>query len=56
MDIWDLKKIQQIKWDFLAFLLKARKEGKKIAAYSPAAKGNFLKLLRHKSRCNIIRR
>jgi hypothetical protein len=34
------KKIRQIKWDFLAFLLKAKKEGKKIAAYGAAAKGN----------------
>jgi SAM-dependent methyltransferase len=34
------KKIQQIKWDFLAFLLKVKEEGKKIAAYGAAAKGN----------------
>jgi 2-polyprenyl-3-methyl-5-hydroxy-6-metoxy-1,4-benzoquinol methylase len=34
------KKVQQIKWDFLAFLLKARKEGKTVAAYGAAAKGN----------------
>ncbi|GHT86822.1 methyltransferase [Spirochaetia bacterium] len=34
------KKIQEIKWGFFEFLLKARKEGKKIAAYGAAAKGN----------------
>ena len=34
------KKIKQIKWDFLEFLVKTRKEGKKIAAYGAAAKGN----------------
>jgi SAM-dependent methyltransferase len=34
------EKIQQIKWGFLAFLLSARKEGKKVAAYGAAAKGN----------------
>jgi SAM-dependent methyltransferase len=34
------KKIQEIKWSFFEFLLKARKEGKKTAAYGAAAKGN----------------
>jgi SAM-dependent methyltransferase len=34
------KKTQQIKWDFLAFLLKTKEEGKKVAAYGAAAKGN----------------
>ena len=33
-------KVKQIKWDFLEFLVKAGKEGKKIAAYGAAAKGN----------------
>jgi hypothetical protein len=33
-------KVKQIKWDFLEFLVKTRKEGKKIAAYGAAAKGN----------------
>jgi len=34
------KKINKIKWDFLEFLVKTRKDGKKIAAYGAAAKGN----------------
>ncbi|MDR3000509.1 MAG: class I SAM-dependent methyltransferase [Fibromonadaceae bacterium] len=34
------EKVREIKWDFLDFLLRARKEGKKIAAYGAAAKGN----------------
>jgi hypothetical protein len=34
------KKINKIKWDFLEFLIKTRKDGKKIAAYGAAAKGN----------------
>jgi hypothetical protein len=34
------KKAQQIKWDFLDFLLNVKKAGKKIAAYGAAAKGN----------------
>jgi SAM-dependent methyltransferase len=34
------KRVQQIKWDFLSFLLNAKKEGKRIAAYGAAAKGN----------------
>ncbi len=34
------KKAQNVKWDFIDFLLKAKKEGKKIAAYGAAAKGN----------------
>jgi len=33
-------KIKKIKWDFLEFLVKTRKKGKKIAAYGAAAKGN----------------
>ncbi|MDR2408911.1 MAG: class I SAM-dependent methyltransferase [Bacteroidales bacterium] len=32
--------IQQIKWDFWNFLLKAKSEGKTVAAYGAAAKGN----------------
>ncbi|MDR2408665.1 MAG: class I SAM-dependent methyltransferase [Bacteroidales bacterium] len=34
------KKAQQIKWDFLSLFIKTKKEGKKIAAYGAAAKGN----------------
>jgi SAM-dependent methyltransferase len=34
------EKAQKIKWEFFDFLVKARKEGKKIAAYGAAAKGN----------------
>jgi len=34
------KKVNKIKWDFLEFLIKTRKDGKKIAAYGAAAKGN----------------
>jgi len=34
------KKVQKIKWDFIDFLLRAKKEGKKISAYGAAAKGN----------------
>ncbi|MDR2511026.1 MAG: class I SAM-dependent methyltransferase [Bacteroidales bacterium] len=34
------QKVQQIKWNFLDFLLQARKENKSIAAYGAAAKGN----------------
>jgi len=34
------KKVQDIKWSFLEFLIKIKKEGKKIAAYGAAAKGN----------------
>jgi len=34
------KKVKKIKWDFLEFLIKTGKEGKKIAAYGAAAKGN----------------
>jgi SAM-dependent methyltransferase len=34
------EKIQQIKWDFWNFLLKAKNEGKTVAAYGAAAKGN----------------
>jgi hypothetical protein len=34
------EKVQKIKWDFLDFLVKTKKEGKKIAAYGAAAKGN----------------
>src|SRR5208337_3011088 len=36
------KKAQQVKFDFLNFLLEAKKEGKKVAAYGAAAKGNTL--------------
>ena len=32
----------RVKWDFLAFLIKARCEGKKVGAYGAAAKGNTL--------------
>jgi SAM-dependent methyltransferase len=35
-------KVQQIKYDFLRFLLEAKKNGKKVAAYGAAAKGNTL--------------
>jgi len=34
------EKVQKVKWDFIDFLLKAKREGKKIAAYGAAAKGN----------------
>jgi len=34
------EKIQTIKWNFLDFLVKTKKEGKNIAAYGAAAKGN----------------
>ena len=34
------EKVQKVKWDFIDFLLKAKKEGKKIVAYGAAAKGN----------------
>ncbi|MCL2206464.1 MAG: class I SAM-dependent methyltransferase [Fibromonadales bacterium] len=34
------EKVQKVKWDFIDFLLKAKKEEKKIAAYGAAAKGN----------------
>jgi 2-polyprenyl-3-methyl-5-hydroxy-6-metoxy-1,4-benzoquinol methylase len=34
------RKVQQVKWDFLSFLLNIKKEGKRIAAYGAAAKGN----------------
>jgi SAM-dependent methyltransferase len=34
------KKAQEVKWGFLDFLVKAKREGKKIAAYGAAAKGN----------------
>jgi SAM-dependent methyltransferase len=33
-------RIRQLKWDFIDFLLKAQREGKTIAAYGAAAKGN----------------
>jgi SAM-dependent methyltransferase len=33
-------KVRKIKWDFLFFLLKAKLDGKRIAAYGAAAKGN----------------
>ena len=36
------KKSEKIKNDFLYFLLKAQKEGKKVAAYGAAAKGNTM--------------
>lgn len=35
-------KVQQIKYNFLRFLLEAKKKGKKVAAYGAAAKGNTL--------------
>ena len=35
-------KIDQVKNDFLAFLLEARRQGKTVAAYGAAAKGNTL--------------
>jgi SAM-dependent methyltransferase len=34
------EKAQKVKWNFLDFLVKAKKEGKKVAAYGAAAKGN----------------
>ena len=34
------EKVQKIKWDFLYFLLSAKQQEKKIAAYGAAAKGN----------------
>lgn len=36
------KKVEKIKLDLLEFLIKARKEGKKVAGYGAAAKGNTL--------------
>lgn len=36
------KKVAKVKLDFLEFLIKAKKEGKKIAAYGAAAKGNTM--------------
>jgi ubiquinone/menaquinone biosynthesis C-methylase UbiE len=36
------KKAEKIKLDFLQFLVTAKKEGKKVAAYGAAAKGNTL--------------
>lgn len=36
------QKVRKIKLDLLDFLLKAKKEGKKVAAYGAAAKGNTL--------------
>jgi len=36
------QKTQQIKWDIIEFLLKAKKEGKTVVAYGAAAKGNTL--------------
>lgn len=36
------QKAEKVKIDFLQFLIKAKKEGKKIAAYGAAAKGNTL--------------
>ena len=35
-------KVNKIKYDLLAFLLQAKQEGKKVAAYGAAAKGNTL--------------
>ncbi len=35
-------KVDKIKYDFLMFLLKAKKQGQKVAAYGAAAKGNTL--------------
>ena len=35
-------KVNRVKDDFLAFLIQARREGKKVAAYGAAAKGNTL--------------
>lgn len=36
------KKVAKVKFDFLEFLIKCRHEGKKIAAYGAAAKGNTM--------------
>jgi 2-polyprenyl-3-methyl-5-hydroxy-6-metoxy-1,4-benzoquinol methylase len=36
------EKVQKVKTDFLEFLIQKKKEGKKIAAYGAAAKGNTL--------------
>lgn len=36
------KRANKVAYDFLAFLLNAKKEGKKVAAYGAAAKGNTL--------------
>jgi hypothetical protein len=36
------KKVARVKLDFLVFLIKAKKGGKKIAAYGAAAKGNTM--------------
>ena len=36
------QKVQQIKWNFIDFLLKAKKDGKTVVAYGAAAKGNTL--------------
>lgn len=36
------KKVAKVKLDFLEFLVKAKKDGKKIAAYGAAAKGNTI--------------
>jgi hypothetical protein len=35
-------KAEKVKDDFLSFLIKARRDGKKVAAYGAAAKGNTL--------------
>jgi hypothetical protein len=36
------EKVDKVKYDFLAFLLKQKKSGKKVVAYGAAAKGNTL--------------
>lgn len=37
-----LKRVEKVKFEFLQFLLTAKAEGKKVAAYGAAAKGNTL--------------
>ena len=40
--MWDFRKADRIKDELLEFLIKTKREGKRVAAYGAAAKGNTL--------------